>query len=546
MLRGVPPAARARSVLRFLVRLARRVLLFPVGGRLAVGPFLHTVFHPIHVLRQVMCVVFLQFGYEASTFLAHVLRRRTTSRSLKMRLRVERDAATTIAEFKLRSQRLDFVRRGGRLEDFAVPPSSNLCSAAADSPSGLPGHDAQHVIFKTSLYRRLMRLRDVPALMFHLRQDLLRGHQVGSTTTGNAYRETVIAALRLVATSHFTDADASTVSVAERIAFFNETRHSFGRSALLLSGGATMGMYHVGVVKALSEQGLLPRVISGASAGSIVAALLGCRTDSELPSIFEFENINTQFFSPTGSNSRGSDAASDSAVNFDSMIAMLPPPLPLLLSAMRRKFDKGFALDIRTLEASLRDNCGDYTFQEAFDRTGRIVNIVVTPTAKGRMPMVLNYLTSPHVYLWSASLASCAVPGIFEPVELRAKSIDGQEIPYFPQGQKWSDGSVENDLPMQRLSELFNVNHFIVSQVNPHALFLAGTSLGSGPVASHKLLETPCEKLDLHCLRPCSSARHSNPWERLVASADAKVRGRLYTCSALGSKRSIRALQRSK
>lgn len=29
---------------------------------------------------------------------------------------------------------------------------------------------------------------------------------------------------------------------------------------------------------------------------------------------------------------------------------------------------------------------------------------------------------------------------------------------------KWSDGSVENDLPMTRLSELFNVNHFIVSQ----------------------------------------------------------------------------------
>lgn len=29
----------------------------------------------------------------------------------------------------------------------------------------------------------------------------------------------------------------------------------------------------------------------------------------------------------------------------------------------------------------------------------------------------------------------------------------------------YSDGSVENDLPMQQLSELFNVNHFIVSQV---------------------------------------------------------------------------------
>lgn len=30
----------------------------------------------------------------------------------------------------------------------------------------------------------------------------------------------------------------------------------------------------------------------------------------------------------------------------------------------------------------------------------------------------------------------------------------------------YSDGSLENDLPMQQLSELFNVNHFIVSQVH--------------------------------------------------------------------------------
>ena len=33
-------------------------------------------------------------------------------------------------------------------------------------------------------------------------------------------------------------------------------------------------------------------------------------------------------------------------------------------------------------------------------------------------------------------------------------------------GQSWIDGSVENDLPMARISELFGVNHFIVSQGN--------------------------------------------------------------------------------
>lgn len=43
--------------------------------------------------------------------------------------------------------------------------------------------------------------------------------------------------------------------------------------------------------------------------------------------------------------------------------------------------------------------------------------------------------------------------------------------------QCYSDGSVENDLPMKQLSELFNVNHFIVSQVNPHSAMLSSLTL---------------------------------------------------------------------
>jgi TAG lipase/steryl ester hydrolase/phospholipase A2/LPA acyltransferase len=57
--------------------------------------------------------------------------------------------------------------------------------------------------------------------------------------------------------------------------FFAETRHALGRTALLLSGGARLGTYHLGVIKCLREQALLPRIIAGSSAGSIFAALLG-------------------------------------------------------------------------------------------------------------------------------------------------------------------------------------------------------------------------------------------------------------------------------
>lgn len=41
-----------------------------------------------------------------------------------------------------------------------------------------------------------------------------------------------------------------------------QARQSFGRSALLLSGGGTFGMNHIGVVKSLWDNGLLPRIIS--------------------------------------------------------------------------------------------------------------------------------------------------------------------------------------------------------------------------------------------------------------------------------------------
>jgi TAG lipase/steryl ester hydrolase/phospholipase A2/LPA acyltransferase len=133
-------------------------------------------------------------------------------------------------------------------------------------------------------------------------------------------------------------------------------------------------------------------------------------------------------------------------------------------------------------------NCGLYTFQEAFDRTGRIINVIVAPSNIYDPPRLLNYLTAPHVCVWSAAAASCAIPGAFDPIHLIVKEPNGQ---FRPENEwtrsanfdseeakaaklaSYSDGSVENDLPMEQLSELFNVNHFIVSQVNPHSSLLS-------------------------------------------------------------------------
>lgn len=131
----------------------------------------------------------------------------------------------------------------------------------------------------------------------------------------------------------------------------------------------------------------------------------------------------------------------------------------------------------------LRRLTSNLTFQEAYDMTGRILGITVCSPRKHESPRCLNYLTSPHVVIWSAVTASCAFPGLFEAQELMAKDRTGQLVPYHPpfnldpdercgnsgtSARRWRDGSLEVDLPMIQLKELFNVNHFIVSQANPH------------------------------------------------------------------------------
>ena len=63
------------------------------------------------------------------------------------------------------------------------------------------------------------------------------------------------------------------MSIKTKLEFFAETRHAYGRTALMLSGGANFGKFHVGLLKALHEQDLMPRIICGSSIGSVVAAI---------------------------------------------------------------------------------------------------------------------------------------------------------------------------------------------------------------------------------------------------------------------------------
>ena len=62
----------------------------------------------------------------------------------------------------------------------------------------------------------------------------------------------------------------------------------------------------------------------------------------------------------------------------------------------------------------------------------------------------------------------------------------------------YSDGSFDADLPMQQLSELFNVNHFIVSQANIHAGLLTSLLIPSGAFQWFRFLVSYVRFLKAH------------------------------------------------
>lgn len=72
------------------------------------------------------------------------------------------------------------------------------------------------------------------------------------------------------------------MTLDNKLEFFAQTRHSYGKTALFLSGGAGFGKFHAGFLKALYEQDLFPRIICGSSIGGMIAAAVASHKYSDL------------------------------------------------------------------------------------------------------------------------------------------------------------------------------------------------------------------------------------------------------------------------
>jgi TAG lipase/lysophosphatidylethanolamine acyltransferase len=168
----------------------------------------------------------------------------------------------------------------------------------------------------------------------------------------------------------------------------HDTRQAFGRSVLVLQGGQVFGMCHLGVVKALHLRGLLPRIIAGTATGALIAALVGVHTEDELLEFLTGRTIDlTAFTNRPYRKGTGGTAW-----------------IGTLIRRAKRWFEEGHFLDVGVLEDVLRANVGDLTFEEAYTRTKRVLNITVTTTSGGGIPNLLNYLTAPNVVSTRSSL----------------------------------------------------------------------------------------------------------------------------------------------
>ena len=260
-----------------------------------------------------------------------------------------------------------------------------------------------------------------------------------------------------------------------KLDLLHDTRQAFGRSSLVLQGGAMFGLCHLGVIKALHLRGLLPRIITGTGTGALIAALVGTHTEDDLLDFLNGDGIDLAAFAVNNASYCSSEKGGTDGISI--LVSS-----SVLLQRLAHLIRTGHLLDTSSLVECVRLNVGDLTFEEAYARTKRVLNITIPTSGRGGVPNLLNYLTAPNVLIRSAAEASSTsftAVSQYQPMSLLCKDETGAIA-------CWSHSSTpghsltpatrhlhtqtlsERDSPLSRIAELFNVNHFIVSQARPY------------------------------------------------------------------------------
>ncbi|KAG1883595.1 hypothetical protein F4604DRAFT_1981190 [Suillus subluteus] len=190
--------------------------------------------------------------------------------------------------------------------------------------------------------------------------------------------------------------ESSELSSEEKSRFFKSASTNLGTPALCLSGGASFGYFCCS--ESFPTCGLPPQVITGTSAGGLIAALVCASTDAELKTVLALQ---------------------------------LAPKLTTCENTI-------------TAHKRIFFTRGSMTFREAYLQTGRILSMSVVP-ARHATTKFLNYMTAPDTIIWAVLLPSSAVPSILNPVLIQ-KLHNGRIVPWNL-GRKFKDGSLRVDIP---------------------------------------------------------------------------------------------------
>jgi len=301
-------------------------------------------------------------------------------------------------------------------------------------------------------------------LLVSITRDVEVSGQYGiSAATRNAiarYYDEVSEGLELLTDEDITDVtmrDRTASELRNRITLFRKMKQNMGRTALMFSGGGAQAMYHLGTMRALIQSNLYHKikVISGTSGGSIAAACCAMFTPEEILENICIPTVSTNF-RLNGEMKRRN-------------IRWFPSVADMASYWLKDRL----LINSEYFHTTCEFYWSTTTFAEAFEKTGKHVCITVSAsraTSGSAQRLLLNHISTPHVTLASAVSASCALPGVMKPAKLKTKNSSGKIEDFEVDGVEWIDGSVQADLPFQRISTLFNVSNFVVCQTNFHVV----------------------------------------------------------------------------
>lgn len=199
---------------------------------------LDTIFVPRTVARQLALAVALDAGMVTLNSITAVVQSMLSNFSSRSRLiRHLQEKQTGAAS---QDEWIELALKIDNVQGNDVWRSDPMC----------PLYERERISARVDEFVHLMRRRDLFELMFVLRGGIARNkfgllHEglfskalAGTKVLVETYHNVVCAALDFVCDAPTPEGEPFPIPTEARLAFFNETRHAYGRSSLLLSGGA--------------------------------------------------------------------------------------------------------------------------------------------------------------------------------------------------------------------------------------------------------------------------------------------------------------------